>query len=63
MKYNVQLILEDGTERFIALDEELGRKLSESLLEHNVVRLSNEKGEFVMINLNKVIAANIMADS
>lgn len=63
MKYNVQLILEDGTERFIALDEELGRKLSERLLEDNVVRLSNEKGEFVMINLNKVIAANIMADS
>lgn len=63
MKYKVQLILEDGTEKFLTLEEELAQKLAQMLASHSTARVSNQKGEFVMVNLAKVVAINIMAQS
>lgn len=63
MKYKVQLILQDGTEKFLTLEEGLARKVSQMLSGHPVAKASNEKGEFVFIDLTKVVAVYVMAAS
>lgn len=62
MSYSVQLIFENGQEKFLHISDQIGRQFIEDVGRQGssaVVRIKAANGEFLQVNLGKAIVINV----